>query len=220
MKIKIIQYDGGGEFDVLNFVLASYEVFKHVSCLLSLNKMVCSRENIETLLRKVFHYLHRVIYTLYFGMKAFCSRFYLINRLPTLILSQNSPLELLFPLTPNYTFLHAFGCLCSPHIKPYNSNKLEFCSLPYVFIGYSPSEKDYKCLGQFGKLFVSRHVIFDEHSYPSCFFFITNSYKFGCQNFSSCSSKIFRVIRVSLFTSIWAFNIQFFCSFAVVLFFI
>ena len=35
-----------------------------------------------------------------------------------------------------------------------------------VFIGYSPSHKGYKCLHASGKIYIARHVVFDEFTFP------------------------------------------------------
>lgn len=42
---------------------------------------------------------------------------YLINRLPTPTLNNDSPFHKLFGLKPNYTKLKSFGCLCYPWLK-------------------------------------------------------------------------------------------------------
>ena len=47
-------------------------------------------------------------------VEAFCMTVSLINQLPTLILQGTSPYKLLFGISPNYTFLCVFGCICYP----------------------------------------------------------------------------------------------------------
>ncbi|KZV28357.1 hypothetical protein F511_11183 [Dorcoceras hygrometricum] len=39
-------------------------------------------------------------------------------------------------------------------------------STPCTFLGYSNKHKGYKCITQDGRLYISRHVRFDEHSFP------------------------------------------------------
>ncbi|KAA0059801.1 Retrovirus-related Pol polyprotein from transposon TNT 1-94 [Cucumis melo var. makuwa] len=101
-----------------------------------------------------------------FWDEAFSTSVYLINRLPTPVLNQLSPLEKLFGRQPDYPSLRVFGCQCYPLIRPYQSHKLSYRSKPYPFLGYSSSYKGYKCLSQDGRLYISRHVIFDENSFP------------------------------------------------------
>ncbi|KAJ4757139.1 hypothetical protein LUZ62_067514 [Rhynchospora pubera] len=98
--------------------------------------------------------------------EVFSSIVYLINRLPSSATS-TIPYTTLFSKQPDYSLLRVLGCLCFPYTKPYNNNKLELRSLPCVFIGYATSQKGYRCLHiQTGRIFVSRHVIFDENSFP------------------------------------------------------
>lgn len=71
---------------------------------------------------------------------------YIINRLPTQVLSNESPYEKLFQRTPKYDSLKVFGCRCFPWLKPYTQNKLEAKSKSCVFLGYSLDHQGYKCL--------------------------------------------------------------------------
>ncbi|KAA0045110.1 Retrovirus-related Pol polyprotein from transposon TNT 1-94 [Cucumis melo var. makuwa] len=101
-----------------------------------------------------------------FWDEAFSTSVYLINRLSTPVLNQLSPLEKLFCRQPDYSFLRIFGCRCYPLIRPYQSNKLSYKSKPCTFLRYSSSHKGYKCLSQDGRLYISRHVICYENSFP------------------------------------------------------
>lgn len=87
---------------------------------------------------------------------------YIINRLPTACLNNQSPFSILFNLDPGYYFLCVFGCLSFPWLCPYTKDKLSPHSKRCVFMGYSKIHKGYKCFDPtFSKFFVSRHVVFD-----------------------------------------------------------
>ena len=58
------------------------------------------------------------------------------------------------------------GCLCFPHTTPYQKHKLSFRSEPCVYLGLAPQYKGYKCLFRSGRVFITRHVIFYELSFP------------------------------------------------------
>lgn len=77
---------------------------------------------------------------------AFQTVIYLINRFPTPLLNFSSPYEKIFSKKPNYNKLKVFGCLYIPWLKPYNSNKLQPKSSPWIFLGYSINQSAYFCL--------------------------------------------------------------------------
>lgn len=54
------------------------------------------------------------------------------NHLPNQVIDDLCPLKILFNTTSNYSTLHTFGCVCCPHIHPYNQYKLSFYSEPCV----------------------------------------------------------------------------------------
>lgn len=96
-----------------------------------------------------------------FWSYAFQTAVYLINHLPTPILGNKSPFQMLFNQSPNYAKLQPFGCLCFPWLRPYRMTKLEPMSSPCVFLGYSTSQSAYKCLHlETHRLYLSRHVKF------------------------------------------------------------
>jgi hypothetical protein len=99
--------------------------------------------------------------------EAFLTTTYLINRLPSKVVDNLTPLERLHNQKPDYSALHTFGCACWPYLCPYNSHKLQFRSKQCVFLGYSDLHKGYKCLDvSSGCIYISCDVIFDEEVFP------------------------------------------------------
>ncbi|KAM1550335.1 hypothetical protein ACFX10_042608 [Malus domestica] len=87
--------------------------------------------------------------------------------MPTKLLSHVSPYEKLFNKTPKYDMLKVFGCRCFPWLVPYTSNKLQPKSKSCVFLGYSLNHQGYRCLDvSTRRVYLSRHVLFDEDSFP------------------------------------------------------
>lgn len=87
--------------------------------------------------------------------------------MPTPLLQMESPFSKLFGKPPNYQKLKIFGCACYPWLRPYTHHKLDDRSIRCVFLGYAPTQSAYLCLDDnTGRLYVSRHVIFDDNSFP------------------------------------------------------
>ncbi|PKU73789.1 Retrovirus-related Pol polyprotein from transposon TNT 1-94 [Dendrobium catenatum] len=168
-KIKTFRSDGGGEF--LNNQFQKYfrqlGIQHQYTCPYTpAQNGVAERkhrhilETVRTLLTDA--HLPHVLW-----VEALLTAVYLINRLPTRTLNNISPYHCLFRKPPSYNHLKIFGSLCYPWLKPYQNSKLSPISTPCVFIGYSSAQKGYRCLNpQTGKVFVSRHVIFNESIYP------------------------------------------------------
>ncbi|KAJ0105509.1 hypothetical protein Patl1_18161 [Pistacia atlantica] len=69
---------------------------------------------------------------------------------------------------PSYTSLRTFGCACYPYLRPYENNKLSFRSKKCLFLGYAAQHKGYRCIDlDSGKIYISRHLVFDENSFPA-----------------------------------------------------
>ena len=98
---------------------------------------------------------------------AFQTIIYLINRMSTPVLQNQSPFNTLFHKPSNLRKLRVFGCLCYPWLHPYDFHKLTSRSNPYVFIGYSFEHNAFRCYNlHTHKIFISHHVIFVEFIFP------------------------------------------------------
>lgn len=97
----------------------------------------------------------------------FISATYIINRLPSRLLLNKSPFELLFGSSPNYDTFRTFGCRVFPYLRDYAPHKLAPGSISCVFLGYNTNYKGYQCLDLLtSRVYTTRHVQFDESSIP------------------------------------------------------
>ena len=88
--------------------------------------------------------------------------------MPTLVLANRSSFDCLFQQSPNYHILCTFGCLYFPFLHLCNNHKLDFCSSPCVFFGYSSFHLGYRCFDIVSQcIYIFRHVHFKGfHSSP------------------------------------------------------
>ncbi|KAL3830766.1 hypothetical protein ACJIZ3_019568 [Penstemon smallii] len=166
-NICSFQSDWGGEFRSLQPILRSFGITHRISCPYahSQNGMVerKHRHIVETGLALLSH----SSLPKKFWSDSFITAVYLINRLPSPLLKNVSPFEILFKKKPNYLFLKTFGCQCWPNLRPYNKHKIDFRSIPCIFLGYSPSHHGYLCYHvATSRMYISRDVIFDETNFP------------------------------------------------------
>lgn len=101
-------------------------------------------------------------------VEAFFTATFIANLLPSSVLTEKqSPYEVLNGHAPVYTSLRVFGCKCYTCLRPYMKNKLDPKSLVCVFLGYNKKYKGYRSFyPPTGKVFISRHVLFDENHFP------------------------------------------------------
>ena len=70
---------------------------------------------------------------------------YLLNILPSKVLGNTSPLQILYQRDPSYSHIRVFGCLCYPLFPSTTINKLQPRSTPCEFLGYPSHHRGYKC---------------------------------------------------------------------------
>lgn len=81
-----------------------------------------------------------------FWINAFTSATYTINCLPSKIIAQKFPFEMLINSLPNYDVFRAIGCRVFPYLRNYSANKLAPRNTSCIFILYNPHYKGYHCL--------------------------------------------------------------------------
>ncbi|KAD6796180.1 hypothetical protein E3N88_07076 [Mikania micrantha] len=165
--LKSVQTDGGGEFRKLTPFLSSLGIQHRFSCphTSEQNGMVERRHRhvVETGLTLLAqsNVPHR------FWHFAFETAVYLINRMPSRTNSHTSPFEHLFKRKPDLSFLRVFGCQCYPHLRSYNTHKMDFRSTSCIFLGYSTAHHGYRCFDPItDRISIARHVRFNELSFP------------------------------------------------------
>ncbi|GMI65053.1 hypothetical protein HRI_000174600 [Hibiscus trionum] len=166
VQLKIFQSDGGGEFAALKSYFLSHGIVHRLSCPHTSEQNGLVERKHRQIVEVGLTLLAQASVPLKYWQDAFSTAIFLINRLPSSALSGISPYQALFLQKPDYTFLRIFGCVCYPLLRPYNNHKFQFRSSPCTFLGYSPAHKGYKCVDVNGRIYISRHVKFDESVFP------------------------------------------------------
>lgn len=161
-----LQTDGGGEFKSFVPFLRAHGIEHRQTCPYTSQQNGLVERKHRHIVDTGLSLLAHSSLPFKFWDEAFFTSVYLINRLPSSVHPQVSPLEILWKVKPEYSFLRTFGCKCFPCLRPYNNHKLSYRTSPCTFLGYSSTQKGYKCLSSTGRIFVSRHVLFDENSFP------------------------------------------------------
>lgn len=90
---------------------------------------------------------------------------YLINRMPTRVLGDKTPIECLTGKTTYVVPPKVFGCVCFVRDHRPSMGKLDPRALKCVFVGYSGKQKGYKCwCPSERRMFISMDVTFRENA--------------------------------------------------------
>ena len=166
-KLKNVQTNWGGEFRNLAPFFSSLGIIHRRSCPHTSEQNGFVERRHRHVVETGLTLLAQSFVPQRFWHYAFDTAVYLINRMPSRTSTNKSPFEHLFKRSPDYSFLRVFGCLCFPHLRPYNHHKMDFRSTPCVFLGYSPSHHGYRCLDiSTERLYIARLVRFNEEKFP------------------------------------------------------
>ncbi|GJZ90439.1 putative RNA-directed DNA polymerase [Tanacetum coccineum] len=168
-QIKRIRCDNGGEFtsnNMLNF-------YNEKGILLETTCPHTPQQN-GVVERKHRHLLETARALMFdanlpkqFWGECILTAAYVINRLPSKVIKNKTPFELLFNQKPDYEFLRVFGCLAYFTNTNTKGDKFEERGKPRVFLGYLSGTKGYKILDlETRKIIVSRNVNFYEQKFP------------------------------------------------------
>lgn len=165
-KIKALQTDAGKEYLAFSTSLKDHGIIHRLSCPYTHEQNGSPERKHRHIIEIGLTLLAESGLSFHYWNHAFACATFVINRLPTPVLKMKSPFEVLFHRTPDYNLFKSFGCRCYPYLRPYNRHKMDYRSQPCIFLGYSSQHKGYKCLSDAGKIYITRHVIFDELQFP------------------------------------------------------
>ena len=167
--IKTFQCDLGGEFDNNPFkTFASTNGLQfRFSCPHTSQQNGKSERMIRRLNEIMLTLLTHASLPPNFWVEALHTACYLHNILPTKLLKFHTPTSALYRRHPTYDHLRVFGCTCYPNTSSTRPHKLATRSVRCVFLGYPADFRGYRCLDiTIGRIILSRHVTFDETSFP------------------------------------------------------
>jgi len=91
---------------------------------------------------------------------------FLINRLPSPVIHNKSPYELLYNIAPCLYDIKVFCCLYFASTLEHNRHKLDPKARKCIFLGFKQGTKGYVVMDiQTREVFISRNVIFYESSF-------------------------------------------------------
>ncbi|KAL0792642.1 hypothetical protein Bca101_064019 [Brassica carinata] len=165
LQIKIFRSDNGGEYtsNAFKLHLAKHGIIHQTSCPYTPQQNgVAERKNRHLMEVARSMMFHTNVPKRFWG-DAVVSACYLINRIPTKVLKDVSPFQVLNKTKPPIDHLRVFGCVCYVLIPGGQRNKLDPKSIKAMFIGYSHTQKGYKCyVPDSRRLMVSRDMKFVE----------------------------------------------------------
>ena len=168
-KIKIFRSDNGGEYTrhVFKEHLASHVILHQTSCPYTPQQNGVAERKNRHLMEVARSMMFYTSVPKRHWSDAVMTASYLINRTPTKILNDQSPFEVLNKSKPVLEHLRIFGCVCYVLVSGEMRNKLEEKSTKAMMIGYSTSQKGYKCFDpNTRRVLVSREVkFFEEKGY-------------------------------------------------------
>lgn len=164
--IKTLRTDRGGEFTSQEFQLfcETSGIQRHLTAPYSPQQnRVVERRNM-TLLGMTRSILKHMEIPNYLWGEAVRHATYLINRVATRVLIEQTPYEVFRNKKPSVAHLRVFGCIGYAKVTTPHLNKLEDRSRTLVHLGIEPGTKAYRLYDLISrKIIVSRDVIFDEN---------------------------------------------------------
>lgn len=174
-KIKVVQSDGGGEFRSFPKYLNNLGITHRFTCPHTHHQNGIVERKHRHIVETGLALLAHSNLPLKMWDHAFVTAAYLINRMPSMSLANQSPYFKLLHKIPDYSHLRVLGCACFPFLRPYNAHKLDYRSQECIFLGYSTIHKGYKCLAATGRIYISRDVLFNETRFPYSILFPSSS---------------------------------------------
>lgn len=165
-KVQIFRSDNGTEYIDGNFrsYLDEHGILPQTSCVGTPQQNgIPERKN-----RHLLNVTRSIMFSMHvpkiYWSHAVATASYLINRVPSQVLDFKTPISLLPKSSlPTSLPLRVFGCVCFVHNSNPSRDKLDLRAFRCVFLGYSTSQKGYKCYHPpTRKMFITMDVTFRE----------------------------------------------------------
>jgi len=199
-KVKTIRSDNALEFTKSETALdffASNGILHQTSCVQTPQQNGVVERKHKHLLEVSRALLFQSKVPLNFWGECVLTATHIINRLPTPLLQNKSPFQMLYEKIPSYDYLRVFGCLCYMTTTKQGRDKLQPRALPCVFIGYPYGKKAYKVMDLDNhKVHISRDVVFHEQPFLmprpilALLYFLKQAQGFPWKNSALFSSQI------------------------------
>jgi transposase InsO family protein len=161
-KIKKFYFDNDGEFIKLRPILDASGISHFTTTPHTTHQNATAKRRYRYIVKTGMTLLHHALAPSTYWSYVLATTVYLINRLPTVLHSRQSPFKVLFGRVPDYHTLCTFGCQCYPWLLPYRANKFQSKSQPCVFLEYSLTQHAFQYLNlHTDKIYLSHHVTFD-----------------------------------------------------------
>lgn len=159
--VKTFRTDNGHEFFSSDFkaLVSSLGIIHQSSCVYAPQQNGVVERKYRTILEIARSLRFQEAVPLKFWGECVSTTVYLINMLPSRVLHNKSPFEMLQLHPPSLIHLRVFECLCYAS-NPKKNDKFAPIALPVILLGYSSTQKGYKIYSLHTKsLFESRHVV-------------------------------------------------------------
>lgn len=165
-RIKAVQSDNGGEYYRIHNLCSQLGIQSRYSCPYTSDQNGRAERKHRHITETGLTLLAQASMPLCYWWDAFMTAQSLINGLPTEVLCGKSPMELLLSKKLDFSSLKTFRCACYPCLRPYQQHKFQFHTDKCVYLGVSVHHKGHRCMNKAGRIFISRHVVFNEEEFP------------------------------------------------------